>query len=511
MDDEEEPPAVNPLARASSMKLKQIRAQLNELGGDPDAHERGAATVTIQTAFRGLHGRLGVATKRRFSLVGDALKAGLKVERVGGIRRSNSRVEGTSRTRRCWKVVRDASLAALSLEDEELQRIKAKAKDAMRSADHTGARTQGDLDLYHSAQLRQRKAIRNSPLVHEVVRMYWALPDLNVGGGPPPVLRERGYCKLNERLHHCLSEAFQSEDEVKASAHADWLHDLDHVPLETDLEPETLDFDSFLRSLWEVADVWTDEIDEEMYAAILWKLLDEVIVGKVREVDRVYKWHGDKNCAAKIKCIANVDPNSILMEVRARARARAPRARHPFHIALAELNARSPLCSVSRLGAALLSRERRAARARARARTRALRSVQARGARGGRRVGFAAQAAAELRCDHLGEASLKAGLAQAAARRAVRGRRRAACEGRCRPPRLGDRAQPEPQPRSPGDLRQLDRAVRPVHRPSRVRDDRAGGARERRARARALTHIASRARRADTSKASAASPQSTRA
>ena len=144
---------------------------------------------------------------------------------------------------------------------------------------------------------------------------------------PPPVLRERGYCKLNERLHHCLSEAFQSEDEVKASAHADWLHDLDHVPLETDLEPETLDFDSFLRSLWEVADVWTDEIDEEMYAAILWKLLDEVIVGKVREVDRVYKWHGDKNCAAKIKCIARVDPNSYLMEARERARASArPRA-----------------------------------------------------------------------------------------------------------------------------------------------------------------------------------------
>ena len=321
MDDEEEPPAVNPLARASSMKLKQIRAQLNELGGDPDAHERGAATVTIQTAFRGLHGRLGVASKRRFSLVGDMLKAGHTVERLGGIRRSLSRTEVASRASKAWKVVKSASHAALSLEDEELQRIKARAKDAMRSADHADHRHQGDLDLYHSAQLRQRKAIRNSPLVHEVVRLYWALPDLKVGGGPPPVLRERAYCRLNERLHHCLSDAFQSEAEVRASAHADWLNDLDHVPLETDLEPETLDYDSFLRSLWELADVWTDEIDDELYAALLWKLFDEIIVGKVREVDRVYKWHGDKNCAAKIKCIARVDPNSYLMEVRERARA----------------------------------------------------------------------------------------------------------------------------------------------------------------------------------------------
>ena len=61
--------------------------------------------------------------------------------------------------------------------------------------------------------------------VHSVLAV---VRDSTSGGGPPPVLRERGYCKLNERLHHCLSEAFQSEDEVKASAHADWLHDLDH-------------------------------------------------------------------------------------------------------------------------------------------------------------------------------------------------------------------------------------------------------------------------------------------
>ena len=223
-------------------------------------------------------------------------------------------------------MVRSASLAALSLEDEELQRIKAKAKDAMRSADHTGARTQGDLDLYHSAQLRQRKAIRNRRFVHEVVRMYWALPDLNVERRPA-ARAARARLLQAERAAAPLPLRGVPERGRGEGERARRLAARPRPRAARDrLEDETLDFDSFLRSLWEVADVWTDEIDDEMYAAILWKLLDEVIVGKVREVDRVYKWHGDKNCAAKIKCIANVDPNSILMEVRARARARAARS-----------------------------------------------------------------------------------------------------------------------------------------------------------------------------------------
>ena len=80
---------------------------------------------------------------------------------------------------------------------------------------------------------------------------------------------------LNARLHHTLCEAFTDPQEAERSALADWEHDIsyDEGACENEEGEICMSFDGFVRSMWELADVWTDEIiDEEVYTAFLWKM-----------------------------------------------------------------------------------------------------------------------------------------------------------------------------------------------------------------------------------------------
>lgn len=55
--------------------------------------------------------------------------------------------------------------------------------------------------------------------------------------------------------------------------------------------------------------MWTDElIDEEAYAALLWKIFHALVIGGAREVDAPYRWHSDEQLAS-IECLAGADPS----------------------------------------------------------------------------------------------------------------------------------------------------------------------------------------------------------
>ncbi|CAM9215265.1 unnamed protein product [Scytosiphon promiscuus] len=125
---------------------------------------------------------------------------------------------------------------------------------------------QGNPDVNTPLSVRRRLALRKQPLIQEISSEYWCFPGLNPKGSEE--MTKDSYLKLNRKLHLALIPD-TTDEEARNSAEVDWLRD-------TARWGGRMTREAFGSSMFELADIWTENIDEEEYTAFLWLLLETI-------------------------------------------------------------------------------------------------------------------------------------------------------------------------------------------------------------------------------------------
>ncbi|CAM9533059.1 unnamed protein product [Ectocarpus fasciculatus] len=125
---------------------------------------------------------------------------------------------------------------------------------------------QGNPDVNTPLSVKRRQALRKKPLIQEISNEYWCFPGLNPEGSDE--MTKESYLKLNRKLHLALIPD-TTDVEARHSAEVDWLRD-------TARWGGRMTRQAFGSSMFELADIWTENIDEEEYTAFLWLLLETI-------------------------------------------------------------------------------------------------------------------------------------------------------------------------------------------------------------------------------------------
>ncbi|CAB1109749.1 unnamed protein product [Ectocarpus sp. CCAP 1310/34] len=125
---------------------------------------------------------------------------------------------------------------------------------------------QGNPDVNTPLSVKRRQALRKKPLIQEISNEYWCFPGLNPEGSDE--MTKESYLKLNRKLHLALIPD-TTDAEARHSAEVDWLRD-------TARWGGRMTRQAFGSSMFELADIWTENIDEEEYTAFLWLLLETI-------------------------------------------------------------------------------------------------------------------------------------------------------------------------------------------------------------------------------------------
>ncbi|CAM9158044.1 unnamed protein product [Ectocarpus sp. 8 AP-2014] len=125
---------------------------------------------------------------------------------------------------------------------------------------------QGNPDVNTPLSVKRRQALRKKPLIQEISNEYWCFPGLNPEGSDE--MTKESYLTLNRKLHLALIPD-TTEAEARHSAEVDWLRD-------TARWGGRMTRQAFGSSMFELADIWTENIDEEEYTAFLWLLLETI-------------------------------------------------------------------------------------------------------------------------------------------------------------------------------------------------------------------------------------------
>ena len=140
------------------------------------------------------------------------------------------------------------------------------------AADSAAARKlEGNEELYSAENLMRRNALATDPTIRGVTREFWDIVDLlkNESGN----IGRLSYVSLNTLLHRALVGDV-SHDEASRSAEVDWARDTARGPRVADVTE--MDYDLFHRSMFELADIWCENIAAHEYGAFLRFLLSAV-------------------------------------------------------------------------------------------------------------------------------------------------------------------------------------------------------------------------------------------
>jgi CRP-like cAMP-binding protein len=154
---------------------------------------------------------------------------------------------------------------------ETLLRFKksqdAQSNSVLGAADSDdGYHEQGDESMYTIESLMQRAALVDHPTVVRAVKRHWQLWDLDGSNG---ISRDE-YVELNMMMQKALVEDLDLE-QAKSNAEMDWARDVDNGE-----DMSVMSYDQFRDSMFEVADIWVDEIDPNLYSSFLDDLLAAV-------------------------------------------------------------------------------------------------------------------------------------------------------------------------------------------------------------------------------------------
>jgi len=122
---------------------------------------------------------------------------------------------------------------------------------------------QGNQQMAEMESVKKRFALRHHPLVLEALNGWWttAQSSMKAGGGSGQRLSKDDYVEIFTKVFTVMVEDDFDPDEARASAEEDWAKDAKGG--------NSLRRCDFLDSLFELADVWTEEIDAQEYADFL--------------------------------------------------------------------------------------------------------------------------------------------------------------------------------------------------------------------------------------------------
>jgi len=143
---------------------------------------------------------------------------------------------------------------------------------------------QGDIQLNSAAAHQERMRLRSSPRVRDALHSFWLMVPKRKRQGPPfgfpvEVVEELGYTLLMQEAYQVLADDDDWDGpELNEQIKEDWAIDadgLDHMTRER-----------FCDALFELADMWTVQIDEGVYADFLHDLAARVLPGLEEEKAR---------------------------------------------------------------------------------------------------------------------------------------------------------------------------------------------------------------------------------
>jgi hypothetical protein len=172
-----------------------------------------------------------------------------------------------------WAKLKLANKFTNILDEDQEKRIKAMQEKAIAEIEANGIRLthtestqdnlklQGDAEMLSKENMLRRNNLKRHPRVMAVIRRFWDVIDMMKDGDGN--LTQVPYVEMNIRLSKSL---VPNDDikEVRASAAVDWLQDVSGH--------ETMDHSCFFMGLFELADMWVEDIDGDEYAEFLEKL-----------------------------------------------------------------------------------------------------------------------------------------------------------------------------------------------------------------------------------------------
>jgi hypothetical protein len=115
------------------------------------------------------------------------------------------------------------------------------------------------IDLASPTQLMRRKELKKHPLVTKAIDRFWFLLLKNKFG----CLSQQVYMEFSVRLYKIINVDFVYNDAFK-TAQDDWLRESQHQ--------QSMSYNMFFDSLFELADIWCPDISAASYATFLEKV-----------------------------------------------------------------------------------------------------------------------------------------------------------------------------------------------------------------------------------------------
>jgi hypothetical protein len=176
------------------------------------------------------------------------------------------------------------------MQTEAMQEIEERGIVTHKEAheNHADIRLQGDKEMHTVESLMARKHLKTHPALKAIVLKFWNIFDDDDSGA----LSHDEYITLNKLLHKALLPDV-TEEEAKMSAETDWHEDCNGE--------ETMDFDGFFSSMFQLADIWCEDIDGAEYEGFLKNLLNQIMAkGLVKGGDKKLRSMSEVDCVVAI-------------------------------------------------------------------------------------------------------------------------------------------------------------------------------------------------------------------
>ena len=168
-----------------------------------------------------------------------------------------------------------AQRAVQHLENGGLVATEALTEEERAGLDYS---KQGNTEMYTADNLQRREALKQDPLVRDAIAQWWRFMQAVEAGGKggqkvEDTLAERfelqrdAFIQMSLKLQRVLIQDFE-ESEALITAQADWEEDC--------MGRDAMRYDAFFASIFELADLWSDDIDAASYAKFLGMLLKAV-------------------------------------------------------------------------------------------------------------------------------------------------------------------------------------------------------------------------------------------
>ena len=157
-----------------------------------------------------------------------------------------------------WKVARAATVANSFV--SRLTHSVAAAKEALTRT--TRRRSCDDIDFENTQAIEQRRRLRQAPALLDVFDIWWVTAQRSVTGSSDTSfeLDQAGYMAMSRKIQKSMLTDYE-EAEATRVAEEDWLSDT--------CGASSLSREAFYDSLFELADLWTNSVEAEDYAAFL--------------------------------------------------------------------------------------------------------------------------------------------------------------------------------------------------------------------------------------------------